>query len=213
MNIVLQISNNWEMVTNSLQKKSLFKYSIIYIGVMILFLSCNSAKINDGKIVYPQKETITYKSVINIADKLEKNFPNSTFMLELREAKLYSLGDYYILQTIFCGPSGRASNYEHYLLFDKNYSKIFDFHSLSDNIQNVWMVNDTIFIDLLDYNIDDYYDGVYFEDDVDTFNFSLNHTKLSTATFSYDTISIEKVFLTFKDAYNYNVPVNLNSSR
>ena len=63
------------------------------------------------------------------------------------------------------------------------------------------------------YNIDDYYDGVYFEDDVDTFNFSLNHTKLSTATFSYDTISIENVFLTFKDVYNYNVPVNLNSSR
>lgn len=213
MNIVLQISNNSEMVTNSLQKKSLFKYSIIYIGVMILFLSCNSAKINDGKIVHPQKETITYETAKNIANKLEKNFPNSTMMLELRKAKLYSLGDYYILQTVFCGGSGRASGYEHYLLFDRTYSKIFDFHSLSDNIQNVWMVNDTIFIDLLDYNIDDYYDGVYFEDDVDTFNFSLNHTKLSTATFSYDTISIEKVFLTFKDVYNYNVPVNLNSSR
>ena len=179
--------------------KSLFEYSIIYIGVMILFLSCNSAKINDGKIVYPQKETITYEIAKNIANKLEKNFPNSTLMLELREAKLFSLGDCYILQTVFCGGSGRASNYEHYLLFDKNYSKIFDFHSLSDNIQNVWMVNDTIFIDLLDYFIDDYYDGVYFEDDIDTFNFSLNHTKLSTATFSYDTISIEKIFLERKD--------------
>jgi hypothetical protein len=170
---------------------------------MILFLSCNSAKINDGKIVHPQKETITYETAKNIANKLEKNFPNSTMMLELRKAKLYSLGDYYILQTIFCGPSGRASNYEHYLLFDKNYSKIFDFHSLSDNIQNVWMVNDTIFIDLLDYNIDDYYDGVYFEDDVDTFNFSLNHTKLSTATFSYDTIKIDTVHLRDIDVYNF----------
>ena len=179
---------------------------------MILFCSCNSPKINDGKIVHPQKETITYETAKNIANKLEKNFPNSTMMLELRKAKLYSLGDYYILQTVFCGGSGRASDYEHYLLFDRTYSKIFDFHSLSDNIQNVCMVNDTIFIDLLDYNIDDYYDGVYFEDDVDTFNFSLNHTKLSTATFSYDTISIENVFLTFKDVYNYNVPVNVDSN-
>lgn len=192
--------------------KSLLNYSIIYIGLMIFFSSCNSEKKNDGEIVYPQKETITYESVINIADKLEKNFPNSTFMLELREAKLYSLGDYYILQTVFCGPSGRASNYFHYLLFDKTYSKICRFHSLSDNMQNVWMANDTVFIDLLDYNIDDYYDGVYFENGIDTFYFSLNHTKLSTATFSHDTIFIERVFLTFKDVYNYNVPVNPDSS-
>ena len=179
---------------------------------MILFLSCNSAKTNDGKIVHPQKETITYETAKNIANKLEKNFPNSTMMLELREAKLYSLGDYYILQTVFCGGSGRASGYFHYRLFDKTYSKICKVYSLSDNMQNVWMYKDTIFIDLIDFVDDDYYDGVYFEDDIDTFNFSLNHIKLSTATFSYDTISIENVFLTFKDAYNYNVPVNVDSN-
>ena len=192
--------------------KSLFKYSIIYIGVMILFLSCKSAKTNDGKIVHPQKETITYEIAKNIANKLEKNFPNSTMMLDLRKAKLYSLGDYYILQTVFCGPSGRASDYFHCWLFDKTYSKICKVYSLSDNMQNVWMYKDTIFIDLIDFVDDDYYDGVYFEDDIDTFYFSLNHIKLSTATFSYDTISIENVFLTFKDVYNYNVPVNVDSN-
>ncbi len=180
---------------------------------MILFLSCNSPKIKDGKIVHPQKETITYEIAKNIANKLEKNFPNSTMMLELREAKLYSLGDYYILQTVFCGPSGRASDYIHCRLFDKTYSKICKFYSLSDNMQNVWMYKDTIFIDLIDFVDDDYYDGVYFEDNIDTFYFSLSHTKLSTETFSYDTISIEKIFLGWEDVcvFSQNQIESINS--
>ena len=184
--------------------KSLFKYSIIYIGVMILFLSCNSAKINDGKIVHPQKETITYEIAKNIANKLEKNFPNSTHLLEMREAKLYSLGDCYILQATLL-PSGFASNFYHFLLFDKNYSKIFRFYTYSNEMRNIWMVNDTIFIDKLDYIEDDFFDGVYWEDDIDTFYYSLIHTKLSTATFSYDTISIEKVFLRREDAETFTL--------
>ena len=96
--------------------KSLFEYSIINIGVMILFLSCNSAKTNDGKIVYPQKEAITYEIAKNIANKLEKNFPNSTHLLEMREAKLYSLGDCYILQATLL-PSGFASNFYLFVVF------------------------------------------------------------------------------------------------
>lgn len=181
-------SNKLERKVNTFMK-SLLKHLVIIIVVMLLSMSCISTKLGSAGKIYPYEVSET--------TLLKGQLEEMSNVMDISRVKFYYLGGYYISQSILSGPSGRASNYYHYILSDTNFLKEVYFMSLSSEINNIWMERDTLFIDILDF-VDELYDrGEYFSSD--TCDFNLYHLRLLVLPFSLDTSSEEKVHLVRKD--------------
>ena len=184
------------MEDNSTIMKRILSNGFAVISVASLCISCFSLK-NDGQIKYPTE----IKKTMKIVKKIENIAPEYYRVMDIHRMKVYSVGDYYLVQSILCGPSGRASNYHHYLLTDKTYSKQIGFMSLSPAINNIWIDGDTMFVDLLDFIDEAYYNDEYAN--CDKCNFVLRHKKLITPSFVLDSITEERVILCWKELEMY----------
>lgn len=180
----------------TIMKRILLNFFVI-ISVASLCMSCFSLK-RDGPIKYPTE----IKKTPDIEKKVGNVAPEYYSIIDIYRMKVYSLGKYYFAQSILCGPSGRASNYHHYLFTDKTYSKQIVFMSLSPVINNIWIDGDTVFVDLLDFIDESYYNEEY--SNCDKCNFVLRHMKLITPSFVLDTITEEKVSLGWKELETYS---------
>lgn len=169
-------------------------YSLI---IALLFVSCFSESNNSGRRVYPEEMIISP----NIQKEFENYDPDFFCNMNTEELKLYSLGDYYILQSVLCGPMGRGSNFFYYLLVDKNFSKDMFFMSLSNERKNFWLLRNTLFVDLWDYDEEAYWNNEYYF--CDSCDFMLIHTRQSPYAFSLDTLNKETVRTTLKDIKSY----------
>lgn len=185
------------MEDNSTIMKRILSNGFAVISVASLCISCFSLK-NDGQIKYPTE----IKKTMKIVKKIENIAPEYYSVMDIHRMKVYSVGDYYLVQSILCGPSGRASNYHHYLLTDKTYSKQIGFMSLSPAINNIWIDGDTMFVDLLDFIDEAYYNDEYAN--CDKCNFVLRHKKLITPSFVLDSITEERVILCWKELEMYS---------
>lgn len=149
--------------------------------------------------------TSSYPTPIQISDvgtrKVEALNPVFYSVIDLSRMKTYSIGEYVIFQSILFGPLGRSSNYNHYLLTDKGYSKQVYFMSISSAINNIWTSNDTVFVDLLDFDEETYYNETWLDDD--SCKYILHHLFLSEPSFFLDTITREEVFLRLEETYIY----------
>ena len=98
-------------------------------------------------------------------------------IIDIREMKLYVLKDYYIAKSVLCGPTGRGSN-------------------------NIGLIGDTLFVDMLDFIDDAYYNGEYFQ--FDSCDFVCIHTKQLLSSFKLDTVSIDTVICDWGDVSEYS---------
>ena len=175
--------------------------NLCYSLTVLFFFSCTPVKngTRDEKL-YPKEIEINPE----MGKKLENYDPDFFCYMDTEEMKLYSLGDYLIFQSVLTGPTGRGSNYYYQLLVNKDFSKDMFFMSLSGEIRNVWLSKDTLFINLLDFDDEAYYNGEYFL--YDSCDFVLTRTKKSTSSFSLDTIDTKKIRIMWKDAVTYTIP-------
>ncbi len=146
--------------------------------------------------MYPVEIEITP----TLRNQLETLIDSEGFMLfDTYIMKLYALGDYFILKSTLRGPQGRSSNYHYVILFNKYYTRYVWFQNLSSTIETIRIANDTLFIDLFDYNNDDYYKGVYYE--CDTCKYEIYKAYLSTDSFNLDTIRKTDTLLALEEIF------------
>lgn len=161
--------------------------------LVLLFFSCVSEGMDKCGKTHPVE--------IELSPAIRKSFetydPSFFCYMDNDKMELYCLGDYYILKSILSGPTGRGSNYYYYLLVDKSFSKDVFFVSLSGKVENIWLSEDTLFANLLDFDDDAYYKGEY--NVYDSCEYVIIHTQQSSSTFSLDTINEEKVRIRLKD--------------
>ncbi len=169
---------------------------VIVVGIS-LCISCSPTK-RDSHVKKPTE----IKGTSDIAKKIQDIDPSYYSVIDVSRMRIYSLGDYYLAQSILCGPSGRASNYHHYLLTDSSFSKHTYFMSLSSEISNIWIDGDTVFIGLLDFIDETYYNSDY--SNCDKCDFVLFKMKLSAPSFVLDTISEEKVSLGWNELITFS---------
>ena len=163
--------------------------------ISVLCVSCITSKKN-YEVLYPIEMEITP----TLRNQLKTLIYSEGFLgFNTNVMKLYSLGDYFILKSILWGPQGRASDYRYIILFNKYYTRYVWFQNLSSTIETIRIVNDTLFVDLFDYNNDDYYNGVYYE--CDTCKYEVYKAILSTDSFSLDTICKIDTLLAFEDIW------------
>ncbi len=175
---------------------SLIAYVVIAVGVFCI--SCSSLKRECNVIEYPT----AIKEKNEIAKKIQDVAPIYYSVIDVSGMKVYSLGDYYLMQSTLCGPSGRASNYYHYLIMDSAYSKQVYFMSLSAKINNLWIDRGILFVDLLDFIDEAYYNDEY--SNCSKCGFVIYRMKLSKSSFVLDTITEEKVELGLEDLMTYS---------
>lgn len=146
--------------------------------------------------MYPVEIEITP----TLRNQLETLIDSEGFMLfDTYIMKLYALGDYFILKSTLRGPQGRSSNYHYVILFNKYYTRYVWFQNLSSTIETIRIANDTLFIDLFDYNNDDYYKGVYYECDI--CKYEIYKAYLSTDSFNLDTIRKTDTLLALEEIF------------
>ena len=173
--------------------QGLFKTYALISFVILCIIMFVTTRDGGSERVYPSEE----KDVSRFIGKIEViNSPYLSAMDGYR-MKVYSLNNYYILSSILCGPSGRASNYHHYLLTNSDCSKQVHFMSLSSSINNIWLTGDTVFADILDFIDDEYDNEMYFR--CESCDYVLYHIRVPTSNFSLDTISEEKISLKWED--------------
>lgn len=185
------------MEDNSAFMKRILANVFAVITVASLCISCFPFK-RDGQIKYPTE----IKKTLKIEKSIENIAPEYYRVMDVHRMKVYSLGDYYLVQSVLFGPSGRASNYHHYLLTDKTYSNQIGFMSLSPSINNIWIDGDALFVDLLDFIDEAYYNDEYAN--CDKCNFILRHKKLIASSFVLDNITEEEVSLGWKELEMYS---------
>ena len=159
----------------------------------IILSSCVSARNYFDDIMSPTEEKISAE----MTKKLDDYDPAFFDAVDTEQMRMFSLGEYYIFQSILRGPTGLGSNFYYYLLVKKDFSKDIYFMSLSREIKNIWKKGNSLFIDLLDFCTESYFDGEYSY--CDSCVFISFHTELSTSSFSLDTISSEKQYLSWGD--------------
>ncbi len=170
-------------------------YTKQYILIVLLFFSCRPERESNSGMMRPVEVEMTSEITKNVAN-------HDIGIIDIREMKLYALRDYYIAKSVLCGPTGRGSNYFYYLLYDKSFSKSMLFVSLSGDMNNIGLIGDTLFIDMLDFIDDAYYAGDYFQRD--SCAFVCIHTKQLLSSFKLDTLSIDTVSLGWGDMHTYN---------
>ena len=163
--------------------------------ISVLCVSCITSK-KSNEVMYPVEIEITP----TLRNQLETLIDSEGFMLfDTYIMKLYALGDYFILKSTLRGPQGRSSNYHYVILFNKYYTRYVWFQNLSSTIETIRIANDTLFIDLFDYNNDDYYKGVYYE--CDTCKYEIYKAYLSTDSFNLDTIRKTDTLLALEEIF------------
>ena len=163
--------------------------------ISVLCASCITSK-KSNEVMYPVEIEITP----TLRNQLETLIDSEGFMLfDTYIMKLYALGDYFILKSTLRGPQGRSSNYHYVILFNKYYTRYVWFQNLSSTIETIRIANDTLFIDLFDYNNDDYYKGVYYE--CDTCKYEIYKAYLSTDSFNLDTIRKTDTLLALEEIF------------
>jgi hypothetical protein len=173
--------------------KRLKIFNTIVFMMSVLCVSCITSK-KKYEILYPIEMEITP----TMKNQLETLIYSEGFLgFHTRVMKLYSLGDYFILKSVLWGPQGRASDYLYIILFNKYYTRYVWFQNLVTNTETIRIVNDTLFVDLFDYNDDDYYNGVYYE--CDTCKYEVYKAILSTDSFALDTICKIDTLLALED--------------
>ena len=163
--------------------------------ISVLCASCITSK-KSNEVMYPVEIEITP----TLRNQLETLIDSEGFMLfDTYIMKLYALGDYFILKSTLRGPQGRSSNYHYVILFNKYYTRYVWFQNLSSTIETIRIANDTLFIDLFDYNNNDYYKGVYYE--CDTCKYEIYKAYLSTDSFNLDTIRKTDTLLALEEIF------------
>lgn len=165
----------------------------VFLGVF--WVSC--APFKHEKLKYPDE----IQKRQDIIGKIEEINPVAFNVIDTSSSRLYALGNYFILKSMLCGPSGIASHYTHYMLMTKDFSHYDYFASLSSEIHNVWMSQDTLYVNLLDFIYSKYERGVY--GICDSCDFEIIHMRLATSSFTLDTLEEEQVKLTWKDLKSY----------
>jgi hypothetical protein len=175
-------------------KRVIIFYVIVFM-ISVLCISCILSKKNNN-VLYPIEIEITP----TMRNKLATLLYSEDFLgFDTNRMKLYSLGDYFILKSVLWGPQGRSSNYHYVILFNKYYTRYVWFQNLSSTIETIRIANDTLFIDLFDYNNDDYYKGVYYE--CDTCKYEVYKAILSTDSFTLDTIRKTDTLLALEEIF------------
>ena len=182
----------WQISIN--MRKSLLHAKHCLLTVLLLF-SCHFERNGANELLRPEEVEMTPEITEIMANQ-------DLGIIDIREMKLYVLKDYYIAKSVLCGPTGRGSNYFYYLLYDKSFSKSMLFVSLSGEMNNIGLIGDTLFIDMLDFIDDAYYAGDYFQRD--SCAFVCIHTKQLLSSFKLDTLSIDTVSLGWGDMHTYN---------
>lgn len=185
------------MADNTSSKENVMKNCIaptrIICFMAIILSSCVSARNYSDDIMSPTEEKVSAE----MTKKLDDYDPVFFDAVDTEQMRMFSLGEYYIFQSILRGPTGLGSNFYYYLLVKKDFSIDIYFMSLSREIKNIWKKGNSLFIDLLDFCTESYFDGEY--SDCDSCVFISFHTELSTSSFSLDTISSEKQYLSWGD--------------
>lgn len=185
------------MVDNHTTMRRIQLKGFILISAVLLIMSCISLNGNDDKKIYPVEVRKTPEITKRIEDVAQAYFN----VIDIDRMKVYSLGKYYITQSILCGPSGRASNYHHYLLMDGTCSKQIYFMSLSSEIKNIWIEGDSLFVNLLDF-INEAYDNDEYPN-CDKCKYVLRHMRLLTSSFVLETVTENVVYLRWGDLEKY----------
>lgn len=182
----------WQISIN--MRKSLLHAKHCLLTVLLLF-SCHFERNGANELLRPEEVEMTPEITEIMANQ-------DLGIIDIREMKLYVLKDYYIAKSVLCGPTGRGSNYFYYLLYDNSFSKSMLFMSLSGEINNIGLIGDTLFVDMLDFIDDVYYNGEYFQ--FDSCDFVCIHTKQLLSSFKLDTVSIDTVICDWGDVSEYS---------
>ena len=138
----------------------------MYSSLVFNISSCASYS---KKYIYPEN---TYNTQL-------KNFYNDTTSnetikyfsyVDTTKISKFKLNNFIILQSVLKGPSGKASNFYHYLIYDTISMKSLTFMSLSNNINNIFCYNNSVYINMVDYKEDVFDDEAYFENKESVFN-------------------------------------------
>lgn len=166
---------------------------IFFILIVLFFVTCTSKRSADDGMMYPEKMNLN-NGLINKLENCDYDYFNN---INLEALNLYCLGDYYLFQSTLCGPTGRGSNFYYYLLVDKSFYREFFFASISNEIKNIWISEDTLYINIWDYD-----DETYFNDDDqlgDSGDFVFIQSRFCSNSFTLYTITYEKKRLRWKD--------------
>ena len=169
---------------------------ILSLGGMALLTGCY--------IFHSENSVKAYPAEVEVSPELRQFAWDSLPCYDMGKMKEYTLGDYRILRSILCGPTGRATNFQHYLLMDKEHTRKLYFMSLTDETKNIWMERDTLFVNLLEYDEEAYDNGVYL--DQDTCPYTLLRLRLNPGTFSFDTLKTRTLMMEQSEAWSALCP-------
>ena len=163
---------------------------------------------------YSQTDTIypiliTDSTKINHITNLLRNkfIPQEDFVVfNLEEGEYYLLGKFLVVSCMLVGPSGWASNFQHYFIIDVSNRRYVNIMSLSENINNFYLF-DNLIVNSVEYP-DGFSHGRVSEHffDAESTTFKLINTTIETDSLS--TISVKEFEKTikWKDVYDYLVP-------
>ena len=170
-----------------------------------LFLCEENYSLTDT--VYPI--LITDSTKINQITNLLRNkfIPQEDFeVFNLEEGEYYLLGKFLVVSCMLVGPSGWASNFQHYFIIDVSNRRYVNIMSLSENINNFYLF-DNLIVNSIEYP-DGFSHGRVSEHffDAESTTFKLINTTIETDSLS--TISVKEFEKTikWKDVYDYLVP-------
>ena len=152
---------------------------------------------------------ITDSTKINHITNLLRNkfIPQEDFVVfNLEEGEYYLLGKFLVVSCMLVGPSGWASNFQHYFIIDVSSRRYVNIMSLSENINNFYLF-DNLIVNSVEYP-DGFSHGRVSEHffDAESTTFKLINTTIETDSLS--TISVKEFEKTikWKDVYDYLVP-------
>ena len=152
---------------------------------------------------------ITDSTKINQITNLLRNkfIPQEDFeVFNLEEGEYYLLGKFLVVSCMLVGPSGWASNFQHYFIIDVSNRRYVNIMSLSENINNFYLF-DNLIVNSIEYP-DGFSHGRVSEHffDAESTTFKLINTTIETDSLS--TISVKEFEKTikWKDVYDYLVP-------
>ena len=169
---------------------------VLSLGGMVLLGGCRMPHGEACGKVYPTE--------VEVSPELRQFVQDSMSCYDMDKMKEYTLGDYRILRSILCGPTGMASNFQHYLLLDRGHTRRFYFMSLTDEMRNIWMEHDTLFINLLEYDSEAYDNGAYL--DQETCPYTLLRLRLNPSTFSIDTLETRTIEMELSEVWSALCP-------
>lgn len=147
-----------------------------------------------GEYEYPEKIE-NHKCYCNSDD----NVTEFLSYVDCEKLECYRLKRYHIYTSILKGPTGKASNFNHFLIIDTLSKRSITFMSLSSNIDNIYSCFDSLYVDIIDYTEDVFEDDEYFTKEEAPFY--ILHTLLIPSDCILQTITEYKKKIKWIDVY------------